>query len=274
MELVLKYVKSENVCVVIVIHQPSEAVFKLFDNCMLLSEGRTCYFGPVAASESYFTTMGYPTPKLQNPIEHYLDVTSANSTAAADYYDKSPLAAANMAEIARLKQQQYSPVRYSKNIVERQWWDQIGLVGYRCLQRYWRNPSTSWGRFAMFTALGLLFGGLFFNVSSPRCYDRPSSIDASFHSLFQLQNDVQGIRNRLALSSTYAFLAIFVAIAAVPQFLEDRELYLQELDTAFYHTVPFWLTYLIIEGVFTTVITSIQMSECLRSRVRRVQMNC
>jgi len=45
----------------------------------------------------------------------------------------------------------------------------------------------------------------------------------------------------------------------VPQFLEDRELYLQELDTAFYNTVPFWLTYLIIEGCFTTVITTIQM---------------
>ncbi|KAI9007676.1 hypothetical protein DFJ74DRAFT_773213 [Hyaloraphidium curvatum] len=237
MELVLKYVKSENVCVVIVIHQPCEAVFKLFDNCMLLSEGRTCFFGPVAAAESYFTTMGYPTPKLQNPIEHYLDVISANTQAAAEYYDKSPLAAANMAEIARLKSQTYGPVRYSEYIVERPWYHQIGLVGYRCLVRYWRNPSTSWGRLFMFTALALLFGGLFFN----------------------LQNDIQGIRNRLSLTTTFAFLAIFVAIAAVPQFLEDRELYLQELDTAFYHTPPFWLTYLLIEGCFTTVITTIQM---------------
>ncbi|KAI9009267.1 P-loop containing nucleoside triphosphate hydrolase protein, partial [Hyaloraphidium curvatum] len=237
MELVLKYVKSENVCVVIVIHQPCEAVFKLFDNCMLLSEGRITYFGPVAAAESYFTTMGYPTPKLQNPIEHYLDVTSANTQAAAEYYDKSPLAQANLAEIARLKSQSYSAVRYSEHIVERQWWDQIRLVGYRCLVRYWRNPSTSWGRLFMFTALALVFGGLFYN----------------------LQNDVQGIRNRLSVTSTFGFLAIFVAVAAVPQFLEDRELYLQELDTAFYGTVPYWLTYLIIEGCFTMVITTIQM---------------
>jgi ABC-type multidrug transport system ATPase subunit len=164
MELVLKYVKAENVCVVIVIHQPSEAVFKLFDNTMLLAEGRNCYFGPVAAAESYFATMGYPTPKLQNPIEHYLDVISANTQAAAEYYDKSPLAAANASEIARLKQQTYSPVRYSENIVERQWWDQVRLVFNRCLSRYWRNPSTSWGRLVMFVALALLFGGLFFKV--------------------------------------------------------------------------------------------------------------
>lgn len=135
---------------------------------MLLSEGRVCYFGPVAAAESYFSTMGYPTPKLQNPIEHYLDVISANTAAAAEYYDKSPLEAANQAEIERLKAQEYGPVRYSEYIVERPWYDQIRLVGYRCLVRYWRNPSTSWGRAFMFTALALLFGGLFFNVSLRR----------------------------------------------------------------------------------------------------------
>ncbi len=45
----------------------------------------------------------------------------------------------------------------------------------------------------------------------------------------------------------------------MPQFLEDRELYLQELDTAFYSTVPYWLTYLIIEGIFCTFITTIQI---------------
>jgi hypothetical protein len=70
--------------------------------------------------------------------------------------------------------------------------------------------------------------------------------------------------NRRQVSTTYAFLAIFVAIASVPQFLEDRELYLQEHDTAFYNTPPFWLTYLVIEGCFTTVITTIVMSKFLR----------
>jgi ATP-binding cassette subfamily G (WHITE) protein 1/ATP-binding cassette subfamily G (WHITE) protein 2 len=140
-------------------------------------------------------------------------------------------------EIQRLKAQTYASVRYSENIVERPWYDQILLVGHRCLLRYWRNPSTSWGRLFMFTCLGLLFGSLFYN----------------------LQNNVQGIRNRLSMTTTFAFLAIFVAVASVPQFLEDRELYLQELDTAFYFTVPYWITYLLIEGVFCTVITTLQM---------------
>ena len=68
-----------------------------------------------------------------------------------------------------------------------------------------------------------------------------------------------GLRNRLSVCTTFTFLAIFVAIAAVPQFLEDRELYLQELDSAFYTTIPYWLTYLIIEAQFTTVVTTVQL---------------
>jgi hypothetical protein len=175
-------------------------------------------------------------------INHFsspVDVCSANATAAAEYYEKSPLFGANTTEITRLKSLQYAAVRYSEHIVERPWYDQIKLVGYRCLVRYWRNPSTSWGRLFMFTCLGLLFGSLFFN----------------------LENNVQGIRNRLSMTTTFAFLAIFVAGASVPQFLEDRELYLQELDTGFYVTFPYWLTYLLIEGVFCTVITTIQMGE-------------
>ena len=58
MQLVLQYVKAENVTVVTVIHQPSEAVFDLFDSCLLLGGGRTCYFGSIPAAKEYFAAMG------------------------------------------------------------------------------------------------------------------------------------------------------------------------------------------------------------------------
>jgi ABC-type multidrug transport system ATPase subunit len=59
------------VCVIVVIHQPSEAVFRLFDNCMIICNGRTCYFGPASTADGYFAGMGHPVPRLQNPIEHF-----------------------------------------------------------------------------------------------------------------------------------------------------------------------------------------------------------
>jgi len=71
MKLVLEYVKSEMTTVIIVIHQPAEAVFNLFDRCLLLGKGRVAYFGETKTAGEYFSSMGHPTPPLMNPIEHY-----------------------------------------------------------------------------------------------------------------------------------------------------------------------------------------------------------
>jgi ABC-type multidrug transport system ATPase subunit len=71
MKLVLEYVKSEMTTVIIVIHQPAEAVFNLFDRCLLLGKGRVCYFGETKTAGDYFASMGHPTPPLMNPIEHF-----------------------------------------------------------------------------------------------------------------------------------------------------------------------------------------------------------
>ena len=40
--------------VVVSIHQPSNAVFNLFDDLLLLNEGRTVYMGPVRMVRKYF----------------------------------------------------------------------------------------------------------------------------------------------------------------------------------------------------------------------------
>jgi len=42
--------------------------------------------------------------------------------------------------------------------------------------------------------------------------------------------------------------------------LEDRELYIQEFNAAFYTLPPYYLTYFVIEGVFTMVITTILLT--------------
>ncbi|TPX37233.1 hypothetical protein SmJEL517_g00987 [Synchytrium microbalum] len=239
MELVLSYVRSENVSVAVVIHQPAEAVFKLFDNVILIGGGgRICYFGATAQCEQYFSEYGFPCPPLMNPIEHYVDVISADTVGASEYYEKSALFAANDAEERRLAQAHYSAVSHSTHIVERNSWDQFKLLTARVLLRYQRNPSTSWGRFALFMCFALFFGGIFFQIP---------------HAASYLGTINHGV-------GTFGFLSIFVAIASVPQFMEDRELYIQEFSAAFYTLPPYYLTYFVVEGVFTTVITTILLT--------------
>jgi len=51
--------------VVTVIHQPSQQIFGLFDDLLLISEGRQMYFGPVNKARSYFESAGYHCQKTK-----------------------------------------------------------------------------------------------------------------------------------------------------------------------------------------------------------------
>lgn len=62
------------------IHQPSTTTFQLFDQLLLLSAGRTCYFGTVAETEAYFRRIGHPIPSQTNPAEYLLDIVSSDFT--------------------------------------------------------------------------------------------------------------------------------------------------------------------------------------------------
>ena len=73
----LKEVASRYKLLVIAsIHQPSTSTFALFDKIILLSQGKTCYFGPISEVNPYFRSIGCPIPAQTNPAEHLLDVTN------------------------------------------------------------------------------------------------------------------------------------------------------------------------------------------------------
>lgn len=64
--------------VVASIHQPSTDTFKLFDKLLLLSQGKTCYFGPVIEMSGYLANIGINMPAYTNPAEFVLDITNAD----------------------------------------------------------------------------------------------------------------------------------------------------------------------------------------------------
>jgi ABC-type multidrug transport system ATPase subunit len=76
--LLKEYAQKHKLIVVASIHQPSAATFQLFDKLLLLAQGQTCYFGPVSKVASYFSSLGFPVPKLMNPSEHILDLTNTD----------------------------------------------------------------------------------------------------------------------------------------------------------------------------------------------------
>lgn len=68
--------KQLRLIVVLSIHQPSTTTFELLDNVMLLSGGKTCFFGPIQDVSPYFTSIGHPIPHHTNPAEFLLDLVN------------------------------------------------------------------------------------------------------------------------------------------------------------------------------------------------------
>ena len=75
MQTLLKMAQNART-VIATIHQPRSSIYQMFDMLMLLSEGRTMYFGHAAEAVSYFEHLGYFCPPEFNPSDFFLDFLS------------------------------------------------------------------------------------------------------------------------------------------------------------------------------------------------------
>ncbi|XP_027363957.1 ABC transporter G family member 28-like isoform X3 [Abrus precatorius] len=77
-QLLLRALRREalegvNICMVV--HQPSYALFKMFDDLILLAKGGvTVYHGSVQKVEEYFAGLGITIPKRINPPDYFIDI--------------------------------------------------------------------------------------------------------------------------------------------------------------------------------------------------------
>jgi ABC-type multidrug transport system ATPase subunit len=60
------------------IHQPPTTTFLLFDNVLLLSEGKQVYFGPPTRVTDYFTDLGHPPQPFMSPAESMLQLINTD----------------------------------------------------------------------------------------------------------------------------------------------------------------------------------------------------
>ncbi|KAI4374276.1 hypothetical protein MLD38_012287 [Melastoma candidum] len=65
----------EGVNISMVLHQPSYALFKMFDDLILLAKGGlTVYHGSAKKVEEYFSGLGIHVPERVTPPDHYIDI--------------------------------------------------------------------------------------------------------------------------------------------------------------------------------------------------------
>lgn len=140
------------------IHQPSAMLFQRFDRLLLLAKGgKTVYFGEIGSGSrtlmDYFVRNGGPPcPKGANPAEHMLEVIGAAPGAHTDIdwpavWRNSPEYEQVRQELSRLRQlagqpssvHSDDPSSYSEFAAS--FPAQLGQVGRRVFQQYWRTPS-------------------------------------------------------------------------------------------------------------------------------------
>ena len=73
--------KLYNIIVIATIHQPSSQIYSSFDKVLLLSKGRTAFFGSPLGSVEYFDkVLNLPIPALSNPAEFVIDAINSEFT--------------------------------------------------------------------------------------------------------------------------------------------------------------------------------------------------
>ena len=87
---VMGMLKSLALCgrtIISTVHQPSYRIFCLFDELVVLSDGRLAYSGAAAAASQYFASCGFATPVHENPAEYLIGVLNDPAEGGASLTD-------------------------------------------------------------------------------------------------------------------------------------------------------------------------------------------
>ncbi|KAK1999922.1 ABC transporter [Colletotrichum falcatum] len=214
-----KVAKRNNLIVIASIHQPSTSTFNLFDKLLLLSGGKTHYFGPVNGVATHYEALGMPIPLHVNPAEHVLELVNTDfvrdkNQAAARLeamqaaWDASAAAGDLRAALADVEEQRDN----RGGVVGEEAEPRPGMAGlvatlvHRGFVKSRRDVVAYGIRLAMYAGLALMMGTVW------------ARLPAEQASIIPLTN---------AIFFGGAFMS-FMAVAYVPAFLEDRGQYVKE----------------------------------------------
>lgn len=221
--------------VVCTIHQPSDRIFSLFDNVMVIGKhGHQVYFGPVSQCVAHFESIPGVVPRTQaSPAAFILDTISGTSTANKkgviafeSYYRNSLLCAENDKEIDELCE-----VDETFECDESFTAPPLRLQYSKCLTRallsYWRSPSYNLTRMFVCIAIGTIVAS--FNVQKE----------------IRTQQDVITIMSMIFLTSL--FLGGMNILTVIPLFMAERPVFVRERANRLYGVLPYVIAYTLAE---------------------------
>jgi len=240
----LARLSRKNIVVVATIHQPRSELFPFFDVITLMSQGNIVYHGKQRNLIPYFTSLGYPCPVHQNPLDHYIDVVSV------DRYTKDN----QVVTESRLKTliQHYRRSQHYMALMS-----DLGTRAYADVE--WNECQSPC---VVFYKMGLLVHRMNINVvRSFRAFGMRSTVGLMFALMLfgfmlRLSDDQAGMQNRIGLLFQIVngptYFGIMNAIDLYPAL---RDLFYRENMDGLYQPWQFILAYFLHVIPFTVVTT-------------------
>lgn len=236
--------KELNLLVVVSIHQPSTSTFDLLDQVMLLSAGKTCFFGARVDLGSYFASIGHPIPLQTNPAEFLLDLVNVDfakdKDAAKAHLDDIHQAWEASAESGKLRQsltqlstESNSTSWGTENASKPNVFSLTMTLLHRAFIKSYRDIVAYQLRIAMYTALAIMMGTVWLRLP----YD---------------QNSIQTFINAIFFGG--AFMS-FMAVAYIPAYVEDLQMCRKERTNGLYGPLPFMLSNFLVGLPYLFLIT-------------------
>lgn len=241
--------KELNLLVVLSIHQPSTTTFDLLDQIMLLSAGRTCFFGDRQDLDAYFTSIDHPIPLRTNPAEYLLDLVNidfakdkelakAHLTEIHSKWAESSLSHALQNRIGQLTNSDQTTSSWSNDSPPSNTpslFAQTTTILHRNFIKSHRDVIAYHLRIAMYTALAIMMGTVWLRLPYAQASIGPF-ITAIFFS--------------------GAFMS-FMAIASIPSYVEDLAMFRKERANGLYGPTAFMFANFLVGLPYLFLITII-----------------
>lgn len=222
-------VKSQQLIVMLSIHQPSAAILQQFDKLILLANGQTHYFGPVEEVSRYYASIGSRIPDHVNQAEYLLELLNVNfaedKTAAKNQlrrlqesWERSRLKEKSQKAICEPTNPRISDIPAKSidsnkpNVISR-----MSILLLRSFKKSYRDPMVYTARFVIYVAFAVVMGTIWLRLEPT-------------------QSSIQPFINAMFFGSVFIS---FLAVSYVPALLEDRLQYDKDHQNGLYGPTEF-----------------------------------
>ena len=232
----LKILCMSGVTVIVSVHQPRSSIYKLFDQLILLSEGRVAYSGEAGDTViNYFNNLGLHTPPSFNPGDYFLDIISIDNRSSQqeiksekrinfilESYKKYELKLDDGSEINFDGDIESLKLGISRNSVTSGICEQFTILATRNIRQISRDVFTLGMRVAISCFFAVFLGALWYNMG------------------FEDPQDVQnrnGILFFIAINQSFGGM-----IATLQVFIVEKTIVMRERQAHCYYLSIYYFT--------------------------------